>query len=227
MNINKKITPYNRNIMNNKQNKYIVIHYTANNGDTAKNNADYFYNELPPENRASAHYFVDEREIWQVVEDKDRAWHCDTKKKYYHDYCRNNNSIGIEMCTRIEKSTGKYYIKDKVILNTIELTKKLMKKYNIPIENVIRHYDVTHKRCPAPMVDNIDLWNSFKERLKDKEEEDMPRYNTLEELPDYAQSTIKKLIDKKILNGDGTGLNLSEDMIRILVINDRSGLYDK
>lgn len=221
--MNKKITPYNKTVRSNKENKYIVIHYTANDGDTAKNNADYFYGG----NRgASAHYFVDEKEIWQVVEDKDSAWHVGNKK-YIHKDCRNSNSIGIEMCSRINKNTGHYYIKDKTVLNTLELTKELMKKYNIPLERVIRHYDVTGKRCPAPFVDNVELWNSFKERLKDKEEEDMPRYNKLEEIPNYAKETIQKLIDKEILKGDGTGLDLSEDMIRILVINDRSGLYDK
>ena len=37
--------------------KYIVVHYTANDGDTAKNNADYYARESI---KASAHYFVDE-----------------------------------------------------------------------------------------------------------------------------------------------------------------------
>lgn len=187
MQINKKITPYNRTVMNNKKNKYIVIHYTANDGDTAKNNADYFYND----NRgASAHYFVDEKEIWQVVEDKDSAWHCGTTGKYYHAECRNSNSIGIEMCSRIEKSTGKYYIKDKVILNTIELTKQLMKAYSIPVENVIMHYDVTHKRCPAPFIDNKDLWINFKNKLK----EDKP----------MSKEEAMKIVQEKAGLGDST-----------------------
>lgn len=38
--------------------RYLVIHFTANDGDTAKNNADYFAREVAG---ASAHYFVDER----------------------------------------------------------------------------------------------------------------------------------------------------------------------
>ena len=41
--------------------KYIVIHYTSNDGDTAKNNADYFANNKNLS--ASAHYFVDENTI--------------------------------------------------------------------------------------------------------------------------------------------------------------------
>ena len=41
-----------------------------------------------------------------------------------------------------------------------------MKKYNIPIENVVRHYDVTGKLCPQPFVNNNAAWNNFKNKLK-------------------------------------------------------------
>ena len=44
--------------------RYLVIHFTANDGDTAKNNADYF---ARAEISTSAHYFVDENEVWQSV----------------------------------------------------------------------------------------------------------------------------------------------------------------
>ena len=97
--------------------KYIVIHFTANNGDTAKG-----------KNRnASAHYFVDENEIYQSVKDTDTAWHCGAKK-YYHTYCRNSNSIGVELCSRID-SRGKYYFKNETVSNAVWLVKQLMKKY--------------------------------------------------------------------------------------------------
>ena len=51
-------------------------------------------------------------------------------------------------------------------------------------------------------------------------------YNTIEEVPDWAKPTIQKLMDKGVLQGEGDGLGLSYDLTRILVINDRSGLYD-
>ena len=83
--------------------RYIVIHFTANDGDTAKNNADYFARE---DISTSAHYFVDEDEVWQSVRDQDIAWHCGTRGTYYHPYCRNANSIGIELCSRLKN--GRY-----------------------------------------------------------------------------------------------------------------------
>ena len=52
------------------------------------------------------------------------------------------------------------------------------------------------------------------------------RFNTLDSLPDWAKPTIEKMIAKGLLNGNGSSLDLSLDMIRIFVINDRAGLYD-
>ncbi|MCL2236423.1 MAG: N-acetylmuramoyl-L-alanine amidase [Defluviitaleaceae bacterium] len=51
------------------------------------------------------------------------------------------------------------------------------------------------------------------------------RLNTLEEMPEWAKPTIKKLINKGFLAGTGQGLDLSLDMVRIFVIHDRAGLY--
>ena len=53
--------------------KYIVIHYTANDGDTAQGNCNYFRGA---NRNASAHYFVDGQEVWRSVRDGDKAWHC-------------------------------------------------------------------------------------------------------------------------------------------------------
>lgn len=58
------------------------------------------------------------------------------------------------------------------------------------------------------------------------EEEDEMRYNTVKECPGWAQATIQKLIDKGFLSGNGAGLDLSADMIRLLVIHDRAGVFD-
>lgn len=57
------------------------------------------------------------------------------------------------------------------------------------------------------------------------EEETEVRYNTVLDCPEWAKDTIKKLIRKGYLSGDGKGLDLSLDMIRMLVINDRAGIY--
>ena len=158
MQINKRLTKINYRKGSNKTNKYIVIHYVGATGG-AEANCKYFENIY---RAASAHYFVGhEGEIWQCVEDKDVAWHCGATK-YKHPYCRNTNSIGIEMCCR---NNGGWYFEPATIAATIDLTKELMAKYKIPAENVIRHYDVTGKTCPEPYVRNSDDWNLFKSQL--------------------------------------------------------------
>ncbi len=45
---------------------WIVLHYTANDGDTDENNGNYFANNIV---QASAHYFVDSNSITQSVPD--------------------------------------------------------------------------------------------------------------------------------------------------------------
>ena len=140
--------------------RYLVIHFTANDGDTAKNNADYFAREAPG---VSAHFFVDEKEIWQSVREKDIAWHCGTRGMYFHPYCRNANSLGIELCSW--KQGEKYYFAPETVKNARNFVRSLMKKYDIPLANVVRHYDVTHKNCPAPFVEDAAAWQSFKAGL--------------------------------------------------------------
>lgn len=139
--------------------KYLVYHYTGNDGDTAYNNTQYFKSV---NRNSSAHYFVDENSIWCCVDPKDTAWAVGSKT-YLHNYCRNNNSISIEMCSR-KDSKGNYYIKDETYKNSIELGKYIMNKYNITISNVLRHYDVNMKLCPLPLIDN-NLWEMFKMQL--------------------------------------------------------------
>ena len=160
----KDLTFVNRDVKTNRDIKYIVIHYTGNPSDTAKGNANYFRNV----NRgASAHYFVDNDFVVQVVEDKDVAWAVGKNYGSNNLYGRitNSNSISIEMCS----VNGK--IAEKTFNNTVELTKQLMTRYNIPASNVYRHFDVCSKQCPGwagwgtRLGDNGSEWNRFKNAI--------------------------------------------------------------
>ena len=61
------------------------------------------------------------------------------------------------------------------------------------------------------------------EKDYEEDEEDMVRYKTVKEMPSYYQKDIQKLIELGHLKGKGgeAGLDLTEDMIRILIINGR------
>lgn len=154
VNIIKQISKYNHSSGNNIQ--YIVIHSTGNTNDTAKNNADYFGRA---DRQASAHYFVDNNSIYQVVEENQASWHCgDGHNKYG---IGNHNSIAIEMC-----GTADGNISDSTVNNTIELVRNLQSKYGINNNRVVRHYDASRKICPEPFShDNWARWQDFKNRL--------------------------------------------------------------
>ncbi len=50
-------------------------------------------------------------------------------------------------------------------------------------------------------------------------------YNTVEECPAWAKPTVQKLVNKGFLEGTEDGLELSYDLLRVLVINDKAHLY--
>lgn len=203
--------------------RYIVMHYTANNGDTARNNCDYYHRVGGLQ--ASAHYFVDEHGVMQSVLESDTAWHCGARA-YWHPECRNANSIGIEMCSR-KRADGSYYIKPETVANAAALAKDIMQRYGIDTDHVLRHYDVTGKRCPMPWVDDSAQWDAFKASLAPEEntveeDEDMVRYSKIEDVPDWAQDTVRALMDAGALKGDEHGcIDLSLDMVRGMVIGKR------
>ena len=219
--------------------QYIVIHYTAGNGDTAAGECNYFANGS---RGASAHYFVGEDGIFQSVQDDLKAWHCGGTPVYKHPTCRNANSIGVEMCSR-KNTSGEYYIVRSVVEQTIELTKHLMKKYNIPADRVIRHFDVWDKACPAPFVKYPVQWQSFKQKISesevdkpmtdreranlssvvsavskltdrvDKLSEPKMIYNYIDDnIPPWALDAVRWAKDSGIIEGDEHGLLQLDDM---------------
>lgn len=186
--INRKITKinfYNSN-RSKSQIKYLVYHYVGA-VSSAKNNADYFYNTF---RGASAHYFVDENEIWQVVEDNDASWAVGDDS-YVHRECRNSNSISIEMCCK--KKNGKWYIEEETIKNAIELGQYLIGKYGFDRKHVLRHYDVTGKICPEPMVRDESKWTNLLDRLFGKTTSS--NTNKTESISDVKDYTIKVTTD--------------------------------
>lgn len=133
--------------------KYIIIHYTGNDGDTDEANGNYFANNIV---KASAHFFVDDDSITQSVPVDHVAWSVGGSK--YSDCAQtgggrlykiaaNSNSINIELCDTLKD--GLIKATPQTIENAVVFVKELMAKYNIPAEHVIRHFDVNGKHCPA------------------------------------------------------------------------------
>lgn len=172
MKIQKLISDYNNQSRYGESIEWLVIHYVGA-VSTAHDNAKYF---AGGDRQASAHYFVDEDEIWQSVEESRGAWHCGGPLQgpnghSFFNLCTNRNSIGIEMC--VIKKGGKYIIKTGTVDNTAWLVQRLMKKYGVPKSHVIRHFDVTGKECPDayPEYAPTDYllsgpaWERFRDRI--------------------------------------------------------------
>lgn len=118
--------------------KNISIHYTDGTG-SAQNNVIYFRTG----NRdASADFFIDNKDIWRFNPNVAKYYTWAIGDGYGKYGYTNANTIHIEVVsngckfTNSEKKRLKY------------LVKLLMKKYNIPAKNVIRHYDASRKLCP-------------------------------------------------------------------------------
>lgn len=143
--------------------KYIIIHGTGNDGDSAESNGRYFKNNIV---KASANYFVDDDSIVESVPVNYVPYSVGGSR--YSNYkttggarlykvATNTNSINIELCDTVKN--GVIHPSDKTIQNTIEFVKSLMAKYSIPLSNVIRHFDVNGKPCPSYWTNN-DIWNA-------------------------------------------------------------------
>ena len=136
--------------------QFIVIHDTGNVTDSDEGNANYFCTGT---RNASAHYFVDDDSITQVVRDTDGAFHCGDGHGQYG--ITNNNSLSIEMC----RVNG--VVTAKTEANCLDLVRIKMALYKVPLIKIVRHYDASRKNCPSSF--NLDnkwtRWINFKAKI--------------------------------------------------------------
>lgn len=165
--------------------EYIVIHYTTSVTSKAGQAASiaYDFTTRPEGKKASSDFIIDDNTIVQYQSNIDTTYTCHAGDGTYGGRVKYANCIGIEVCS--SSHDGKYhsapndpnwYYTDAVLDNTVALVKWLMYQYNIPLENVIRHYDVSGKVCPGIVGWNTaskpdgtknteEKWLSFKQRL--------------------------------------------------------------
>lgn len=129
----------------------IVIHYTANPGTTARQNRDYFAGLAEShKTSASSHFVIGlSGEIIQCIPCNEIA---------YASNDRNSDTISIECC--IPDETGKF--NDSTYQSLVQLTAWLVGRYDLTVEDVIRHYDVTGKNCPKYFVEHESAWETFR-----------------------------------------------------------------
>ena len=145
--------------------KYIVIHYTGNNNDTAKANCNYF--RYTNTRSAGAHYFVDRSgSVIQSIPLNRIAWSVGgffTQKNgagKLYKVATNTNSVSIELCDIASK-----YPSDAQI-NAVRTLVKHIQGQCKNAKTIIRHWDVNGKSCPARMTGTSNSeWARFKSAI--------------------------------------------------------------
>lgn len=166
--------------------KYLAIHYTAG-ASSAPGRAKTMKNGWEKSKRASADFGVDDAMMVQFNPDlrNYKCWSVGDRKNPYsgggqlYGKATNANTISIEICSNLKPGFDAskvnhegWYFTEASLNNAVKLAKILMKKFGIPIERVVRHYDISGKVCPGLVgwnnasKNSSEKWIAFKERLK-------------------------------------------------------------
>jgi len=161
-----------------KKIEYTTIHNPGN-GD-AETFARATWNQNMNDSRV--HYYVDDKEAWQLLRDDEVGWHAGDGSGP-----GNSTSLSIEICMGSMVKDPKKAEENGALLAAIK-----MKEYNLPIERVVPHKywkrsNGTYKECPIQILPH---WGTFIETVKKK----------------YAEITGKgedtKMIEYTVQKGD-------------------------
>ena len=197
--------------------------------------ARYFDQYQPGGQSVCVHAFVQaDGTVYQTLPWEMRGWHCGG--------AANSTHIGIEMtepaagvpyAEAAEQITGTYHA-------AVELFAQLCEMYSLdPLADgvIIGHAEGHRRGVASNHADPEYLWrqygmgftmDGFRAAVAEamagtqKEETDMTRYNTVAEMPAWAQAEAQRLVDRGALKGDTDGrLDLSLDMLRTMLVCQR------
>lgn len=223
--ITKKTSTKHTAVKNNRDLTYIAIHYTAGTKSTTGKAEAVAKQFATSSTEASADFIVDDGSIIQYNPDiKNRYCYAVGGNKYntkggsLYGKAKNNNTISIEICStntsgKVPNANDKTWkFTDAAINNAVDLTKYLMKTYNIKADHVVRHYDITGKLCPGIVGWNKDSgsetkWTEFKNKLT---------ATPKSELPKIAEPSLKK-------GSDGTQVKYLQQDLNYLGFKGKDG----
>lgn len=215
----------------------IMLHSIGTPQPSAAALARYFDQYQPGGQSVCVHAFAQaDGTVYQTLPWEMRGWHCGG--------AANNTHIGIEMtepgagmsyAEATEQITGTYR-------TAVALFAALCETYGLdPLADgvIIGHAEGHRRGVASNHADPEYLWQQYgmgytmdgfrrdvaeamNENDNEEDEDDMVRYNTIEDMPGWAQDTVRALMDAGALQGDNQGrLDLSLDMIRGMVIGKR------
>lgn len=141
---------------------FIVAHDTGNDGATGANHVTY-YNNTYNDQQVSAHAFVDDIAVYEIMPLDEKAWHVrynvDTDNQIY-GYEANDTAIGVELCY----STKGNIDNKKSYQNYVEYMAYLCLKFGLdPQKQIIAHSKLDPARRTDPMnaISKIDATLTF------------------------------------------------------------------
>lgn len=204
------------------------------------------YNQYQPGGRSvCVHGFIQrDGTYYQTLPYTMRAWHCGGAANATH--------IGIEMTEPasivytggaswrdLDPAATEAHVRGTYAA-AVELFAQLCTQYALdPLEDgvIISHAEGAARGIASAHADPTHLWRAFGLTMDgfradvaakmtagntDEEDDDMVRYDSIDDVPGWAQDTVRALMDAGALQGDDQGrLDLSLDMIRGMVIGKR------
>ena len=130
--------------------KRIIIHWTA--GGYQPNNTD----------RQHYHFLVDARgNVYNGIYKPEDNENCQDGRYAQHTGGGNTGSIGVSMCGmcgfRSSRDVGKYPLTKKQCESMFKFCADICKKYNIPVTNVMTHYEFGKANPKTSSAGKIDI----------------------------------------------------------------------
>ena len=215
----------------------LMLHSIGTPQPSAAALARYFDQYQPGGQSVCVHAFAQaDGTVYQTLPWEMRGWHCGG--------AANNTHIGIEMT---EPGAGMAYAEAAAQITgtyrtAVALFARLCGVYGLdPLADgvIIGHAEGHRRGVASNHADPELLWDVYgmgytmdgfrrdvaeamNENDNEEDEDDMVRYNTIEDVPDWAQDTVRALMDAGALKGDEHGcIDLSLDMVRGMVIGKR------
>ena len=200
------------------------------------------YNQYRPNGQSvCVHAFVQrDGTVYQTLPWTVQSWHCGGSA--------NSTHIGIEMTEPasivytghgaewrdLNPTATETHVRGTYAA-AVELFAQLCTQFDLdPLADgvIISHSEGRMRGVASAHADPEHLWKPFGLTMygfrqdvykamhgTEKEEEDMTRYRTIEEVPTWARGTVEAMIDEGLISGTGGGdLDLSADMLRMLYI---------
>ena len=147
--------------------EYFAVHYLGVNGENP-----YLYGG----GYGGTFYVSKSGEVYQAAKVTDKLWHVGASSgfSYIHPDARNNNTIGVECATYTSSGRNDddetWYFTEATQVAAAKLAACVALEYNIPLDHILRHGDITTKNCPSPLKRDAGkgtnwTWEKFKSEV--------------------------------------------------------------